>query len=65
VTSNPQLGDLVTWGSSRVTHIGIFAGRDSAGRPLTYSALTNGVMSHRVTALGKPLKAYLRVNLSR
>jgi hypothetical protein len=65
VTNKPRVGDLVAWGKTKVTHIGIFAGRDSADRPLAYSALYTGVARHRVGAIGLPLKGYLRVNLSR
>lgn len=65
LTKNPKLGDLVAWGKDKATHIGIFAGYDSSGRALAYSALYNGVSRHRVNAIGVSLKAYLAVNLSR
>ena len=65
VVSSPRVGDLVVYGRKRVTHIGIYIGRDKAGRPLAISALTNGVRKHRAKALTVPFKAYLRVNITR
>jgi cell wall-associated NlpC family hydrolase len=65
VTKNPRRGDLVAWGRSRVTHIGIFAGYNKKGRPMAISALTTGMARHRVHAINIPFRAYLRVNLQR
>jgi cell wall-associated NlpC family hydrolase len=64
LTKSPKVGDLVTWGSP-VTHIGIFAGYNSNGKPMAVSTLYNGVSQHTVGWVYQPLKAYLRVSLSR
>ena len=66
--SNPRPGDLVTWhkkGSPRVTHIGIYIGRNQNGKPMAISALINpwGVSKHRVGAIHLQFKAYLHVHL--
>lgn len=65
VTRSPKRGDLVVWGKSRVTHIGIFAGYNKRGKPMAISALRNGMSRHRVHAMNVPFKAYLRVRLQR
>lgn len=65
VTKSPRIGDLVVWGRTRVTHIGIYAGKDRLGRRLAISAVRSGVKRHAVGGLTVPFKAYLRVNLSR
>lgn len=65
VTSRPKQGDLVAWGRSRTTHIGIFAGYNRRGKPLAVSALRYGVSKHKVHGITVPLKAYLRVKLTR
>jgi cell wall-associated NlpC family hydrolase len=65
VTKSPKVGDLVVWGKTKVTHIGIFAGLDSSGRAIAHSALTSGVAQHRVAGLTLPLIGYLSVNLTR
>ena len=65
ITRSPKRGDLVVWGKSRVTHIGIFAGYDKSGRPMAVSALHRGMSKHRVHAMNIPFKAYLRVRLQR
>jgi hypothetical protein len=62
VTKNPAVGDLVVWGK-RASHIGIYVGKDSRGRPLAVSALVSGVARHQVHGINVPLRAYLRVNL--
>ena len=67
ITSNPRAGDLVVWAKrgQRVSHIGIFVGYRN-GKPMAISALTSGVAVHPVHGyIGKALKAYLRVDLSR
>ena len=67
ITSNPRAGDLVVWAKrgQRVSHIGIFKGYRN-GKPIAISALTSGVAVHRVHGyIGKPFRAYLRVDLSR
>ncbi len=66
LTSNPRKGDLVVWGyrGQRVSHIGIFRGY-SNGRAMAVSALTSGVAVHKVHAINKPFRAYLRVNIDR
>lgn len=67
VTSNPRPGDLVVWAyrGRPVSHIGIYIGRNSSGDAMAISALTTGVSRHRVRGISVPLKAYIRVNLSR
>jgi cell wall-associated NlpC family hydrolase len=65
ITKSPKKGDLVVWGWSKVTHIGIFAGYNSSGKPLAISSLYKGVSKHKVHAMNIPLKAYLRVQISR
>jgi cell wall-associated NlpC family hydrolase len=68
VVSNPRKGDLVVWAKrgKRVSHIGIFRGYNSNGKPMAISALTSGVAVHKVHGyIGKPFKAYLRVNIDR
>jgi len=65
ITRNPKKGDLVVWGKTRVTHIGIFIGYNSNGKPLAISSLYKGVSKHKVHAMNIPLKAYLRVKISR
>ena len=62
VVKTPRVGDLVAWGRTGVTHIGIYVGRDSAGRPVAISAVRSGVKRHLVRNLTVPFKAYLRVN---
>jgi cell wall-associated NlpC family hydrolase len=67
ITSNPRPGDLVVWAKRghRVSHIGIFKGYRN-GKPVAISALTSGVAVHKVHGyIGKPFRAYLRVDLSR
>jgi cell wall-associated NlpC family hydrolase len=65
ITKKPRRGDLVVWGKSRVTHIGIFAGYNRKGRPMAISALHKGMSRHRVHAINVPFRAYLRVRLQR
>jgi cell wall-associated NlpC family hydrolase len=67
ITSNPRKGDLVVWGyrGARVSHIGIFRGYNSNGKAMALSALTSGVAVHKVHAINKPFRAYLRVNIDR
>jgi cell wall-associated NlpC family hydrolase len=67
ITRNPRPGDLVVWAKRghRVSHIGIFKGYNRRGRAIALSALTGGVAVHKVHAINKPFKAYLRVDLSR
>ena len=65
VTSRPKKGDLVVWGRSRATHIGIFAGYNRRGKPLALSALWGGISRHRVNGIHVPLMAYLRVSMER
>jgi len=67
ITHSPRKGDLVVWAKRghRVSHIGIFRGYNSKGKALAVSALTGGVAVHRVHAINKPFKAYLRVNINR
>ena len=65
ITRNPKRGDLVVWGRSRVTHIGIFAGYNRRGSPMAISALYKGMSRHRVHAMNIPFKAYLRVRIQR
>ncbi len=50
-----------------VTHIGIFTGYSQWGKAMAISALINpyGVTEHKVSGIGIPVKAYLRVNLDR
>jgi hypothetical protein len=50
------------WGRP-VSHIGIFVGYDSKGKPLAISALTSGVARHAVGYINLPFRAYLRVDL--
>jgi cell wall-associated NlpC family hydrolase len=66
ITRNPRPGDLVVWAKRghRVSHIGIFKGYRN-GKAIALSALTSGVATHKVHAINKPFKAYLRVDLSR
>jgi cell wall-associated NlpC family hydrolase len=54
---NPQLGDLVVWGGNR--HIGIYIGQ---GRVI--SALTRGVVIHRISAFRLPFTAYLHTGMN-
>ncbi len=67
LTSKPKAGDLVVWAKKgrRVSHIGIFKGYNRRGNAVALSALTSGVAVHKVHAINKPFKAYLRVNLDR
>jgi cell wall-associated NlpC family hydrolase len=68
VTKNPRRGDLVVWAKRghRVSHIGIFRGYNRNGKAMAISALSSGgVTVHKVHALNKPLKAYLRVRIDR
>ena len=65
VTSQPKKGDLVAWGRSRTTHIGIFAGYNGKGKPMALSALWGGVSKHAVRGITVPFKAYLRVKMAR
>lgn len=67
MTSNPRKGDLVVWGKrgGPVSHIGIYLGRNRYGQPLALSALTSGMAVHRVTAINKPFRGYIRVSLER
>ena len=67
ITSNPRKGDLVVWGyrghsSEPHRHL---PGLQSNGRPVAVSALTSGVAVHKVHAINKPFRAYLRVNINR
>ncbi len=62
ITSEPRAGDLIVWGRP-VSHIGIFVGYDSKGKPLAISALTSGVARHTVGYINLPFRAYLRVDL--
>jgi cell wall-associated NlpC family hydrolase len=64
LTRSPKKGDLVAWGSP-VSHIGVFVGYNSNGKPLAVSALWRGVSKHTVGYMYEPLKAYLRVKLTR
>jgi cell wall-associated NlpC family hydrolase len=67
ITRNPRRGDLVVWAKRghRVSHIGIFRGYNRNGKAMAVSALGSGVAVHKVHALNKPFKAYLRVNINR
>ena len=67
LVSTPLKGDLVVWGRSGepISHIGLFIGFNRDGAPMAISALTTGVATHRVNAINKPLRGYLRVDLER
>jgi cell wall-associated NlpC family hydrolase len=55
--SNPQIGDIVIWGSG--THAGIYIGN---GRAI--SALRNGVRIHGIYAVTARFTAYLHTGMS-
>ena len=61
-TSGPRVGDLVAYAYSgrRVSHIGIYIGNG-----YTVSTLTSGVRVHRTYAVTTPVRAFLRVSLTR
>jgi cell wall-associated NlpC family hydrolase len=67
VTNYPRPGDLAVWAyrGRPVSHIGIYVGKNRWGQPMAISALTTGVSMHRVNAIRIPLKAYLRVDITR
>jgi cell wall-associated NlpC family hydrolase len=67
VTSNPRKGDLVVWGrrGKPVSHIGIYLGVNRYGQRMALSALTSGVTVHKVGGINLPVRAYLRVRISR
>jgi len=64
--SNPRVGDLVLWkyaGAKRITHMGIYVGTNPKGKDLAISALTVGVMRHKVNTISVPFFAYIHVGL--
>lgn len=63
---NPRVGDLVLWKyawSRRIKHMGIYVGVNVRGKHLAISALTVGVMRHRVDRISIPFFSYVHVGL--
>lgn len=59
--SNPKVGDLAVWTKhGRIAHIGLYIGDNRA-----LSALTPGVMTHRMTSINVRFLAFLHVRLDR
>jgi len=64
--NNPRVGDLVLWKNAwakRITHMGIYVGDNAKGKPLAISALTVGVMRHKVNTISVPFFSYIHVGL--
>lgn len=62
---NPRPGDLIAYGGGlpgRVPHIAIYIGD---GRAISALNPRLGVRTHRVNGIGKPVKAYLHVQIGR
>lgn len=63
---NPRVGDLILWTyptSKRIKHMGIYVGVSPKGRALAISALTVGVMRHKVDTISVPFFSYVHVGL--
>jgi len=63
---HPRVGDLILWTyptSKRIKHMGIYVGASPKGRPLAISALTVGVMRHKVDTISVPFFSYVHVGL--